>query len=96
MSMIKRDGWNKDNRAIEHLMDVLSEAQDMRYQIQNCTVASTFGSVEELTRAVKELADSMQEASDAMEREARDEDLYKSLKTLADSEDDEDEDDYDE
>lgn len=60
--MIKGDAWNSENPAIEELLATLSSASSLHYDVQNCTVESTYGTPEELREEVSYLLDRLHDA----------------------------------
>jgi len=65
---IDGDGWNKDNDDILALVDVLESAQRMAYEVNSYTVASSYGTPEELVAAVEELADELLAVAEQLRR----------------------------
>lgn len=87
-SMIRDDGWNKDNDAISELAIALDEAASMSYGINNCTVASTFDSAEGLLESVRELIETLTCAAEGIEDAIS--------RGLGEPEEEEEDDDFDE
>lgn len=68
-NLIKRDGWNKDNEAIQDLMWALKEAAGVAYGVENCTVASTFGTPEGLLGTLKDVIRNLEASAEFIESE---------------------------